>query len=199
VPYIEVRLLPAPYVRAYVKRNKTDAADAEALLEVARCADIVPVRVKSLDEQALQALHRTRSRPDIRLQALPPCQTYRSASCSLGGSPYTGLGLPRMSAQPAMPSSMAGFLLSRCVATADFWSSPAFAKALLEQKGKGEVTAVGIARVLVIDVAPKDRFRCVPLDPPKRADVPPFARQFQPCVRCERKRESLLQNRDLRS
>jgi transposase len=58
---IEVRLLPAPYVRAYVKRNKTDAADAEALLEAARCADIVPVRVKSLDEQALQALHRTRS------------------------------------------------------------------------------------------------------------------------------------------
>jgi transposase len=58
---IEVRLLPAPYVRAYVKRNKTDAADAAALLEAARCADITPVRVKSLDEQALQALHRTRS------------------------------------------------------------------------------------------------------------------------------------------
>ena len=58
---IKVRLLPAPYVRAYVKRNKTDAADAEALLEAARCADIVPVRVKSVDEQALQALHRTRS------------------------------------------------------------------------------------------------------------------------------------------
>jgi transposase len=58
---IEVRLLPAPYVRAYVKRNKTDAADAAALLEAARCADISPVRVKSVDEQALQALHRTRS------------------------------------------------------------------------------------------------------------------------------------------
>jgi transposase len=58
---IEVRLLPASYVRAYVKRNKTDAADAEALLEAARCAGIVPVRVKSVDEQALQALHRTRS------------------------------------------------------------------------------------------------------------------------------------------
>ncbi len=58
---IEVRLLPAPYVRAYVKRNKTDAADAEALLEAARCADIVPVRVKSVEQQALQALHRTRS------------------------------------------------------------------------------------------------------------------------------------------
>jgi transposase len=58
---IEVRLLPAAYVRAYVKRNKTDAADACALLEAARCADIVPVRVKSLEQQALQGLHRTRS------------------------------------------------------------------------------------------------------------------------------------------
>ena len=58
---IEVRLLPAAYVRAYVKRNKTDSADACALLEAARCADIVPVRVKSLEQQALQGLHRTRS------------------------------------------------------------------------------------------------------------------------------------------
>jgi len=58
---IEVKLLPALYVRAYVKRNKTDAADACALLEAARCAEIVPVKVKSLEQQALQGLHRTRS------------------------------------------------------------------------------------------------------------------------------------------
>lgn len=58
---IEVRLLPAAYIRAYVKRNKTDAADACALIEAARCADIVPVRVKSLEQQALQGLHRIRS------------------------------------------------------------------------------------------------------------------------------------------
>ena len=58
---IDVQLLPAKYVRAYVKRNKTDSADAAALLEAARCADIVPVRVKSVEQQALQSLHRTRS------------------------------------------------------------------------------------------------------------------------------------------
>ena len=58
---IEVTLLPARYVRAYVKRNKTDAADACALLEAARCADITPVRVKSVEQQSLQAMHRTRS------------------------------------------------------------------------------------------------------------------------------------------
>src|SRR5436190_4864593 len=58
---IEVRLLPAQYVRAYVKRNKTDAADALALLEAARACDIKPVAVKSVEQQALQALHRLRS------------------------------------------------------------------------------------------------------------------------------------------
>jgi hypothetical protein len=36
---IEVRLLPAQYIRAYVKRNKTDAADAAALLEATRASD----------------------------------------------------------------------------------------------------------------------------------------------------------------
>jgi transposase len=55
---IQVTLLPARYVRAYVKRNKTDAA---ALLEASRCSDLRPVRVKSVEQQALQALHRTRS------------------------------------------------------------------------------------------------------------------------------------------
>src|SRR5712691_3367830 len=55
---IAVKLLPAAYVRAYVKRNKTDAADAVALIEAARCADIVPVKVKSIEQQGLQGLHR---------------------------------------------------------------------------------------------------------------------------------------------
>ena len=58
---IVVKLLPARYVRAYVKRNKTDAADAAALLEAARSSEIVPVRAKSIEQQALQGLHRTRS------------------------------------------------------------------------------------------------------------------------------------------
>ncbi len=58
---IEARLLPAQYVRAYVKRNKTDAADAAALLEAARASDITAVKVKSVEQQSLQALHRTRS------------------------------------------------------------------------------------------------------------------------------------------
>jgi transposase len=55
-----VRLLPAQYVRAYVRRNKTDRADAEALLEAHRCAAIQPVPVKTIEQQTIQLLHRVR-------------------------------------------------------------------------------------------------------------------------------------------
>jgi len=58
---IAVKLLPARYVRPYVRRNKTDAADCVALLEAARAVDIMPVQVKSAEQQALQGLHRIRS------------------------------------------------------------------------------------------------------------------------------------------
>ena len=57
----EVRLLPAQYVRAYVRRSKTDLADAAALIEAVRCADIRPVPVKTLEQQQVLALHRLRS------------------------------------------------------------------------------------------------------------------------------------------
>jgi transposase len=57
----EVTLLPARCVRPYVRRNKTDRADCEALLEAHRCAELRPVSVKSEDQQAILALHRARS------------------------------------------------------------------------------------------------------------------------------------------
>lgn len=58
---IKTRLLPAQYVRAYVQRNKTDATDAPALLEAVRVSDLRPVRVKSVEQEVLQGLHRIRS------------------------------------------------------------------------------------------------------------------------------------------
>jgi transposase len=56
-----VRLLPPHQVRPYVDRNKTDRADAEALLEAHRRKKIRSVPVKSLAQQTLAALHRLRS------------------------------------------------------------------------------------------------------------------------------------------
>lgn len=56
-----VVLLPPHAVRPYVARNKTDRADATALLEAARNQAIHPVPVKSVIQQTLTALHRLRS------------------------------------------------------------------------------------------------------------------------------------------
>lgn len=57
----EVVLLPPHYVRPYLRRNKTDRTDCEALLEAVRCAGIHPVAIKSEDQQAITSLHRMRS------------------------------------------------------------------------------------------------------------------------------------------
>jgi transposase len=54
-------LLPPHAVRPYVLRNKTDGADAKALLEAVRNEAIRPVPVKSVDQHAIGALHRLRS------------------------------------------------------------------------------------------------------------------------------------------
>ena len=54
-------LLPPREVRRYVRRNKTDRADAKALLEASRNEEILPVPVKSVPQQTLMALHRFRS------------------------------------------------------------------------------------------------------------------------------------------
>ena len=77
---IEVKLLPAQYVRAYVKHDKTDAAGAAALLEAA--SDLFDafrlglLRCRSLGLQALDLLHHEidecpyarRQQPSMRIQ-----------------------------------------------------------------------------------------------------------------------------------
>ena len=57
----EVVLLPAREVARYRSGNKTDKADAKAILEAYRNTEILPVPVKSIDQQALTGLHRLRS------------------------------------------------------------------------------------------------------------------------------------------
>ena len=58
----EVRMMPAQYVKAYVKRNKTDAADAEAICEAVRRPTMRFVPIKTAEQQAGLLLHRGRER-----------------------------------------------------------------------------------------------------------------------------------------
>ncbi len=56
----EVKLMPPAYVKAYVKRNKNDAADAEAICEAVRRPTMRFVPIKSADAQSILMLHRAR-------------------------------------------------------------------------------------------------------------------------------------------
>ena len=55
-----VRLLPPIYVKAYVKRSKNDAADAAAICEAVTRPSMRFVPIKTEEQQAALAVHRTR-------------------------------------------------------------------------------------------------------------------------------------------
>ena len=56
----EARLIPAQYVKPFVKRNKTDARDAEAILEAMQRPTMRFVAVKSVEQQCDRAVHSAR-------------------------------------------------------------------------------------------------------------------------------------------
>ena len=55
-----VRLMPPAYVKPYVKRQKNDAADAEAICEAVTRANMRFVETKTPEQQSCLMLHRTR-------------------------------------------------------------------------------------------------------------------------------------------
>jgi transposase len=55
-----VRLMPPAYVKPYVKRQKNDAADAEAICEAVTRANMRFVTTKTPEQQSCLMLHRTR-------------------------------------------------------------------------------------------------------------------------------------------
>src|ERR1700761_1211798 len=57
-----VRLIAPQFVKPYVKSQKNDANDAEAICEAVSRPSMRFVPAKSIEQQDLQALHRVRSR-----------------------------------------------------------------------------------------------------------------------------------------
>lgn len=55
-----VRLMPASYVKAYVKRSKNDAADAAAICEAVTRPNMRFVPIKTVEQQSALMLHRAR-------------------------------------------------------------------------------------------------------------------------------------------
>ena len=56
----EVRLMPASYVKPYVRRNKNDARDAEGCCEAVSRPSMRFVPIKTMEQQGQRALHRAR-------------------------------------------------------------------------------------------------------------------------------------------
>jgi transposase len=59
---LKVKLIPPQYVKPYVKSNKTDFNDAEAIAEAASRPTMRFVSIKTTEQQDLQAIHRVRER-----------------------------------------------------------------------------------------------------------------------------------------
>jgi transposase len=66
----EVRLIPAQYVKPYVKTNKSDFIDAEAIAEAVARPTMRFVPIKTDDQLDLQSLHRVRERWVMRRTAV---------------------------------------------------------------------------------------------------------------------------------
>lgn len=54
------KLMPAQYVRSYVKTNKNDRTDAEAICEAVSRPNMHVVAIKSVEQQEMLTLHRIR-------------------------------------------------------------------------------------------------------------------------------------------
>ena len=55
-----VQLIPPQYVKPFVKRNKNDAADAEAICEAMMRPNMPAVPIKNAEQQAILSVHRAR-------------------------------------------------------------------------------------------------------------------------------------------
>src|SRR5450631_413859 len=69
----QVRLIAAQFVRPFVKTNKTDAADAEAIWEAAQRPGMRFVALKSEEQQAILSLHRMRAQL-VKMRAMQAFQ-----------------------------------------------------------------------------------------------------------------------------
>lgn len=80
----KVRLIAPQYVKPFVKRQKNDMADAEAIAEAAQRPSMRFVEAKSEEQQCRSALFRTR---DLLVrQRTQHCQCIAGTSCRIRGS-----------------------------------------------------------------------------------------------------------------
>lgn len=89
----EVRLIPPQFVKPYVKSQKNDANDAEAICEAVGRPSMRFVAVKSVEQQDVQAIHRIRS--ELVRQRTAKANQIRGLLAEYGLTVPTGIGALR--------------------------------------------------------------------------------------------------------
>ena len=106
----EVKLMPAAYVKAYVKRNKNDARDAEACCEAVARPTMRFVPIKTVERQCARAIHRARDllvRQRTQTANAIRGMLYEMGQTSAKGSAGIGALLKRIEAADAsIPSAL---------------------------------------------------------------------------------------------
>jgi transposase len=111
----EVRLIAPQFVRPFVKTNKTDAADAEAIWEAAQRPGMRFVVLKSVEQQAVMGLHRMRSQL-VKMRTMQS-QQIRGLLYEFGVVVPRGWrtllapAAPQLASEPTVPELIRGELL----------------------------------------------------------------------------------------
>lgn len=77
-----VKMIPPQFVTPFVKSNKNDANDAAAICEAMMRPNMYPVKVKTVEQQDLQALHRIRE--DIKAHRVAKANQIRGLVAEYG-------------------------------------------------------------------------------------------------------------------
>ena len=145
----QVRVMPPSYVKPYVKRNKNDGRDAEAICEAMSRPSMRFVGVKSVEQQASLAVHTTRAL--LVRQRTQTANALRAALNEIGMVAAQGVkGLRQLMQQleppsAAIPEVMRGALLL----LAQQWERLDAAERALEGKIKKAALADQSARRLI--------------------------------------------------
>ena len=96
----EVRLIPAAYVKPFVRRNKTDARDAAAICAALGRPDMSFVAIKSVNQQAARGVERARELMVKQRTQLMNCLRSQLAELGIIAAPG-GRGFAELSARVA--------------------------------------------------------------------------------------------------
>ena len=145
----EVRLMPPAYVKAYVKRNKNDARDAEGSCEAVDRPTMRFVAIKTVAQQCDRALHRARNllvRQRTQLANAIRGLLYEMGLTSSKGDGGMARLLERIeTSDPAIPPA----LLPALAALARQWRAAAAEVAALDRQILALVRENAMARLLM--------------------------------------------------